>query len=173
MCSGRTPMPMKRAMKRRKRGLRGEESEEQGWFDGGGVAEGADEQVVDDDLKGLGDACGEFAAALDVGEGELGDDAGLEGGGEDAGGGDGVLNGEVDADAADGRHGVGGVADAEQAGAVPAGEAVDLDGEKLDLVPVGDLVDAVGEEGDEADEGVAEGVRGRRAGCEWRRCLWR
>ena len=59
---------------------------------------------------------------------------------------------------------MGGVADAEKAGAVPAGEAVDLDGEELDLVPVGELVYAgfvVGaagaEEGDEMDDGGAEG----------------
>ena len=55
--------------------------------------------------------------------------------GEDVGGGDGVLNGEVDADAADGGHGVGGVADAEEAGEMPAVEAIDLDAEKLDLIP--------------------------------------
>ena len=112
---------------------------------------------MDDDLEGLGDAGGELAAVLDVVEGELGDDAGGEYGREDAGGGDGVLNGEVDADAADGGHGVGGVADAEEAGAVPAVETVDLDGEELDLVPVGDLVYAVGEEGDEAGDGGPEG----------------
>ena len=41
--------------------------------------------------------------------------------GQEVGGGDGVLDGEVDADAADGGHGVGGVADAEQAGPVPSG----------------------------------------------------
>ena len=47
---------------------------------------------------------------------------------------------------------MGGVSDAEQAGVVPALEAVDLDGEEFDLVPVCDLVHAVGEEGDYADE---------------------
>ena len=51
---------------------------------------------------------------------------------------------------------MGGVADAEQAGAVPAREAVDLNGEKFDLVPVGELVYAVGEEGDEAGDGGAK-----------------
>ncbi len=97
----------------------------------------------------------------------------LSAGSEDAGGGHGVLNGEVDADAADGRHGVGGVADAEQAGAVPACEAVDLNGEEFDLVPGGDLVDAVGEEGDEADEGVAEGGEAGGLDAGWRRYPWR
>ena len=75
-----------------------------------------------------------------------------EGFDEDVGGGDCVLNGEVDADAADGRHGVRGVADAEEAGEVPAVEDVDLDREELDLVPGGDLGDAVGEERRDADD---------------------
>lgn len=40
---------------------------------------------MDDNLKGLGDAGRQFAAALDVGEGKLGDYAGFERGGKDAG----------------------------------------------------------------------------------------
>ena len=121
-----------------------EQTEDKGRFDGRGVAEGPRKETVGENLEGLRDAGGEFAAVLDSSEGELGDDAGGKDGREDARGGYGVLNGEVDADAADGGHGVGGVADAEEAGEVPAGEAVDLDGEKLDLVPVGELVYAVG-----------------------------
>ena len=114
-----------------------EETEDEGRFDGGWVSEGAREEAVDKDLKGLGDAGGEFAAELDACEGEFGDDAGEEDGRENAGGGYGVLDGEVDADASDWRHGVCGVADAEETGEVPAFEAVDLDGEELDLAPVG------------------------------------
>ena len=49
-----------------------------------------------------------------------------------------------------------------EAGAVPAGEAVDLNGERSELIPCGDLVDAIGKEGDEADEGVAKGRETRR-----------
>ena len=51
---------------------------------------------------------------------------------------------------------MGGVADAEEAGAVPSGEVVDLDGEELDLVPVGELVNSVREERDELGYGGAE-----------------
>ena len=80
-----------------------------------------------EDLEGLGDAGREFATVLYVSEGEFGDDIGGESRGKDTGGGDGVLNRKVDADASDGRHGVGGVSDAEQAGDVPAFEVVDLD----------------------------------------------
>ncbi|MCU1225786.1 MAG: hypothetical protein JWQ42_3879 [Edaphobacter sp.] len=95
---------------------------------------------MDRDLECLRDAGGEFAAVLDVAQSELGDDAGGERGGEDAGCGYSVLDGEVDTDAADRGHGVSGVSDAEEAGTVPAGEAIDLDGEELELAPVGDLV---------------------------------
>jgi hypothetical protein len=47
--------------------------------------------------------------------------------GEDVGRGDRVLDREVDADAADRRHGVGGIADRQQARPVPAGQPVELD----------------------------------------------
>ena len=52
-----------------------EESKDEGWFDGGGITEGAREEVVGENLKGLGDAGGKFATVLDVCKGELGDDA--------------------------------------------------------------------------------------------------
>jgi hypothetical protein len=129
---------------------------------GGGVAEEGHQHAVSHDLERLGEAGGELAAVLDLFEGEFGDrgaavEIGEEGLGEDVGGGDGILDGEVDADASDGGHGVGGVADAEEAGGEPAFEMVDLDGKELDLIPGGDLVDAVGEERRERDEGGAEG----------------
>ena len=50
-----------------------EETEDQGWFDGCGVAEDVREEAVDEGLEGLGDASGEFAAVLDVCRGEFGD----------------------------------------------------------------------------------------------------
>lgn len=146
-----------------------EEAEYEGWFDGGWIAEDSREEAVDEDLKRLSDASGEFAAVLDACQGEFGDDAGWEDGREDAGGGDGVLDGEVDAYASDGGHGVSGVADAKKAGEVPAGEAVDLDGEKLDLVPVGELIHAGfvagaagAEEGDEVGNGGTESWQASR-----------
>ncbi len=134
-----------------------EKAQEQGWLDGAGVSKEPGEQVVGCDLEGLCDACGELAAALDVGQGDLGDEGRTEWAGEDVGCGYSVLDGEVDAEAAYGRHRVGGVADAEQSGEVPALETVDLDREQIELIPGSDLGDAVGEEGDEMDEGLAEG----------------
>ena len=98
---------------------------------------------MDRNLEALRDEGGEFAATLNVGERESGNESGFERRREGACSGYGILNGEVDADTANGRHGVGRVADAEQAGAVPAGESVDLDGEKFQLIPTGDLVDAI------------------------------
>ena len=50
-----------------------EETEDQGWFDGRGVAEGVREEAVYEDLEVLGDASGEFAAVLNVCQGEFGD----------------------------------------------------------------------------------------------------
>ena len=63
---------------------------------------------------------GNLAAVLDGGEVGLGEAALAQGAGQEVGGRDRVLDGEVDADAADRRHGVRRVADAQQARAVPA-----------------------------------------------------
>src|ERR1035441_2655467 len=51
-----------------------DQAQQQWWLDGGGVAENVCHEVMGDDLEALGDAGGEFAAGLDVGEGELGDE---------------------------------------------------------------------------------------------------
>ena len=67
--------------------------------------------------------------------GIVGSDSG-QGGDENICGGDGVLNGEIDADSTDGGHGVGGVADAEESAAGPVAQAVDGDGQQLDVAPV-------------------------------------
>ncbi len=53
-----------------------------------------------------------------------------------------VLNGEIDADPADRRHGVRSVADAEQARPVPLPQPVNRDGQELHIVPALDLADA-------------------------------
>jgi hypothetical protein len=53
-----------------------EEAEGEGGLDGRGVAEGAGEEAVGENLKRLRDAGGEFAALLDVREGEFCDDSG-------------------------------------------------------------------------------------------------
>ena len=55
--------------------------------------------------------------------------------------GDGVGDGQVDADTADRRHGVCGIADAEQPVAVPPAQAVKTDVEDLDVIPRRDGLD--------------------------------
>ena len=56
-----------------------------------------------------------------------------------------VLDGEVDAHAADRRHRVRGVADAEQTGPVPAGQPVDPHVQHRHVVPAGELSHPVGQ----------------------------
>lgn len=58
-------------------GLAGEEAEDGRRGDGRGVAEGARELLVGEDLECLGEARGELAAVLDLGEGHLRDVGGL------------------------------------------------------------------------------------------------
>ena len=53
-----------------------------------------------------------------------------------------ILHRDVDADAADRRHRVRGISDAEQSRPRPALQPVDGDGEQLDVVPAFDVSDA-------------------------------
>ena len=68
-----------------------------------------------EDLEPLGAAHGTFAVVLDAAQIVHGDRAAEQGFGEMVGGCDCVLQGDVDAYAADGRHGMSSVAYAEQA----------------------------------------------------------
>ena len=112
-----------------------EDAKGEGWGDRAGALKGAGEDAVGEDLDSLCVSHGRFAVVLDSLQIVYGGAAGEEGLGEDVGGGDCVLKGDVDADAADRGHGVGRVADAEQAGGAPVLKAVYLDGEELDFVP--------------------------------------
>ncbi len=53
---------------------------------------------------------------------------------------DGVLNREIDANAADGRHRMGRIADADQAGFPPALQPIDTDGQKINVIPAFKLI---------------------------------
>jgi len=57
--------------------MAGQEAEDTWRGDGCGVAEGARELLVGEDLEGLGEARGELAAVLNLGEGHLRDVGGL------------------------------------------------------------------------------------------------
>lgn len=72
-------------------------------------------------MQALGHAGGKVAASLDGGRFFIDGAPVQKRRGERVGGGDGVLNGEVDADASDGRHGVSGVADAQELAATSDG----------------------------------------------------
>src|ERR1700682_128086 len=89
-----------------------------------------------ENLEPLGHARGKFAACLDLVEVDICGCALGQGRNENICGGDRVLDGEIDADAADGGHGVGGVADAEESAARPVAQAVDGDGQEFDVAPV-------------------------------------
>jgi hypothetical protein len=81
--------------------------------------------VVDGLLGALDDACGERAAVLHFSEKPIDIFAARKRPSEDIRRRNGVLNGEIDSDSADGRHGVGGVADREQPRPPPAFEPIE------------------------------------------------
>src|SRR3954467_15315132 len=78
--------------------------------------------------------------------------------GETVRGRDRILDREVDPDAADRRHRVRGVADAQQAGPPPALQAVDRDRQELDVLPAADLADPVAQERGGRRDTLAQGV---------------
>ena len=97
-----------------------------------------------------------LAAALHGGKLLVADAARLERGREHVCSRHRVLHGEVHADATDGRHGVRGVADAEEARLPPALQAVDLDCQQLNVVETGNRSSARGFEGQELADRRAE-----------------
>src|SRR5580658_141879 len=124
---------------------------------GGAAEDPTDHAILDDELHALDDPRRQNAPLLDRAQALDRDRAAAERRRQDIRRRDRVLDGEVDADAADRRHGVGGVADAQQPRPIPAAQAIDRDGEELDLVPVRDLADAVGERRLRARDLLAKG----------------
>jgi len=103
------------------RHMPGEEQQGPGWPGSFGIKGGDENYAVKDPLQALDDEGGQCASSLHSGQVPGGDVVALEWFGQQGGGGDGILNGEVDADASDGAHGVCGVADEQQTVDVPAG----------------------------------------------------
>jgi hypothetical protein len=60
---------------------------------------------------------------------------------------DGILDGKINSNAADGRHSVSCVADTQKARAIPLPQAIDTHGQQLDVAPVAQLADPVCQEG--------------------------
>jgi hypothetical protein len=79
-----------------------------------------------------------------------------ERGGENVGSRDGILHGKVDADAADRRHRVGGVTDAQQPGPIPLAQAIDANGQEFDIVPTAEFTDAIARKRHERRDLVAQ-----------------
>jgi hypothetical protein len=121
-----------------------------------GAMEDGIEEAVGEDLHSLGFSDGGFAIVLNGSEVVYGGTAGKEAFGEDVGGGDCVLYRYVDADAADGGHGVGCVSNAEQAGGAPLAESIDLHGEEFHFVPGVDFGCAPGEKRYDAFDALME-----------------
>jgi hypothetical protein len=94
-----------------------------------------DDAVLNKYLDRLSHACRPLAPLLHGREVMRGDGPSAKRLREDVGGCDRVLDSKINADTADGGHGVRGVAEAQQTGAVPAGQSVDRDREQLDVVP--------------------------------------
>src|ERR1700738_2824224 len=67
-----------------------------------------------------------------------------------------VLDGKINAHAAQGRHGMRRVANAKQTWAVPTIEPVEDNGEKLDLLPVLELVEPIRELGHKSSKALTE-----------------
>ena len=79
-------------------------------------------------------------------------------GNESIGGSNGVLNGKVDADASDRRHGMSGVADTQEAGAIPSLESINRDGQESDLIPISESFESVPDERCDGGDAPSKGL---------------
>ncbi|HYH26285.1 MAG TPA: hypothetical protein VD834_13140 [Blastococcus sp.] len=103
--------------------------------------EAVDEAVLDAPLQALREDGWQHPTSLDSGQQGRGDPAVEQRGCQQPSGGRGVLHGEVDPNAADRRHRVGGVPDQQQSMRVPSVHTVHLHGKHLDVVPAADPLD--------------------------------
>jgi hypothetical protein len=87
------------------------------------------DSFLDQRLHALREPGGEGTAALDFGKILGADSAFTKGSCQYIGRRDGVLNGKIDPDTADGRHSVSRIADAHQAWAMPLPQAIHPDGQ--------------------------------------------
>jgi hypothetical protein len=81
---------------------------------------------------------------------------------EPIGGGDRVLHREIDSHAADRRHRMCRIADADQSRPPPASQSIDRDAEEADVVPAFQFADAIGQKGRHSDDALAEGFEALR-----------
>src|SRR5260370_1109124 len=123
-----------------------------------------DHVILDCNLHPLCRAGGEFAAPLRGGEVVVMCGWGGQWSGKNIGGGDRILNRQIDAHAANRRHRMGRVADAKQSWAPPTLEAIHYHREQLNLLPIGDLFHTVAQKGSQLGKMRAKG--GQAAGAK-------
>ena len=106
----------------------------------------ADDLALDEELQRLREPGGRFSALLNRTKVADGDAAAQELGCKQVRGRNRILNREIDADAADRRHRVRGIADAEQPRPIPLPQTIHAHRQQLDVVPACELADAIGQE---------------------------
>ena len=111
------------------------------------------------DLHELRHTSWEFTPFLHASEQRFGHRSVAQRSGKEISSGDGVLDREIDADAAGRRHGMGGIADAEEAGKMPALETIDPYREEFDLIPVFQFLDTIPKIRSDFHEVVAKGIQ--------------
>jgi len=102
--------------------------------------------LLDNRLHVLRKACGEGTATLYFCQMVATDCAFAKGLCQYVGCSDRVLNGQIDTDASDRGHGMGSIADAYEAGAIPLPKAIGPDGQEFHTAPVTQFRDAIAQE---------------------------
>src|SRR5712664_3935625 len=124
-----------------------DELENPGRLDVCAAKDALDHVILDCNLHPLCRAGGELAAPLHAGEFVVIRRSRAQWSGKNIGGGDRILNRQIDAHAANRRHRMGRVADAKQSWAPPTLEAIHYHREQLNLLPIGDLFHTVAQKG--------------------------
>ena len=156
-------MPMMRAGSRRSIGITPEQPHGERRLRRGGAAQHvADDAILDRHLNALRHARRRFAAAL-YGTQIVQRGAALaQSRHQDVRRGDRVLDRQVDADAADRRHRMRRIADAQQPGTKPGVQPVHRDGQQLHVVPRREFVHAVPQKRRKPHDVGAEGIQSAR-----------
>ncbi len=165
-CSGRMPIPTNRAGMRRRIGKTPNSfKNERRLRPLMGLQNGADDSPLDGELQPLREPHGQSAALLDGLKILVRHLARAERFGEPVGRGDCVLHRHVDAHAADRRHRMRRIADAEEPRPPPFLQPIDRDAEQFDVVPGFQFADAVGQDTATSPRPVRGRLRGPPTSC--------
>jgi len=116
----------------------------------------ADHTVLNNDLKPLGRPCWKRSPFLDGAKITLAGRSLQEHGTQNICCGYCVLNGKIDANAADWRHGVGRVANAQESRPPPTRQPVDSNGQEANVLPIAQFIHTIAQEGCERCNLLAE-----------------